>query len=110
MKIVGVNISPQADNSHLKALTGGWCNFIPAKTMKFDSAIPPTIKDNPPLSFFFNIYPNLPQINISCIVGHNGSGKSSLIEIILKIINNFSFSSFCNDDEKILSMNYVLSY
>ena len=32
----------------------------------------------------------LPQITVNCIVGINGAGKSSLLDIIYRIINNFS--------------------
>ena len=39
-----------------------------------------------------------PLVNISCIVGHNGDGKSSLIELLIRIINNFAyFSGFRSD-------------
>lgn len=32
----------------------------------------------------------LPQMSVNCIVGMNGAGKSSLLDIIYRIINNFS--------------------
>ena len=39
-----------------------------------------------------------PNINISCVVGHNGDGKSSLVELIIRVINNFAFmSGFLSD-------------
>ena len=34
------------------------------------------------------------NINISCIVGRNGTGKTSILEIIYRIINNISFDQF----------------
>lgn len=45
---------------------------------------------------FFNI--NLDnedtiKINISAIVGQNGDGKSSIVELILRILNNFAYAS-----------------
>ena len=36
------------------------------------------------------------KLNISAIVGQNGDGKSSIIELILRILNNFAFASGFN--------------
>ncbi|WP_339865368.1 AAA family ATPase [uncultured Algoriphagus sp.] len=41
---------------------------------------------------FFNT--GKPDINVSAIVGKNGSGKSSVIELMLRIINNISHKFF----------------
>ncbi len=106
MYIIGINISTETIKSHLKALKGGWYGFIESTHKQFDSITPPRIVKPLP-SQFFRIFPSLPDINISCVVGHNGVGKSSLIELILKIINNFSVAAFCSDDDKIVSMNFV---
>lgn len=38
----------------------------------------------------YDIYDNNPHIEVSCMVGMNGSGKSSLLDILYRIINNYS--------------------
>jgi hypothetical protein len=39
-----------------------------------------------------------PNVSVSCIVGHNGDGKSSLIELMIRVINNFAYlSGFLSD-------------
>lgn len=51
-------------------------------------------------STFFSIHENNnnPLVNVSCIVGHNGDGKSSLIELIIRVINNFAYLSGFRSD------------
>ena len=48
-------------------------------------------------------------IDVNCIVGKNGSGKSSIIELIIKILNNFVFAIYgdtFNIDESITYLKY----
>ena len=38
---------------------------------------------------YFQNEPSHPSVNISAVVGENGSGKSSIVEFLMRIINNF---------------------
>lgn len=47
----------------------------------------PPIRDD----FFQTGEENTPRINISAIVGKNGDGKSTIVEVIIRLLNNFAF-------------------
>ena len=57
-------------------------------------------------SSFFNVEgKSCPQISVSCIVGHNGDGKSSAIELLMRVINNFAYLAGFLSDHR--SLKYV---
>lgn len=49
-----------------------------------------------------------PVVSVSAIVGKNGDGKSSLVELILRIINNFGIEcGFTEDQDSLVHVNGV---
>lgn len=56
---------------------------------------------------FFSLHENNqgPLMSISCLVGHNGDGKSSLIELMIRTINNFAYLSGFRSDHQ--NMKFV---
>lgn len=50
-----------------------------------------------------------PTVNVSAIVGKNGDGKSSLVELMLRIINNFGVAYGFREDQESLTMVEGLS-
>ena len=70
--------------------------------------------DTLPLDFFSiqeiakNNKTTTPTVSISAIVGKNGDGKSSLIELMLRVINNFAFAyGFREDQDSLAFVNGV---
>lgn len=58
------------------------------KVLKPDQSFVLVSKEVPINFFSLPGFTNLPDINISAIVGENGMGKSSLIDLMIRLINN----------------------
>ena len=95
LRLIGIQIFEDTLSDVRKALEPGWYPFIKCKrdigTSK-DSY--PEISDDECPQDYYRINEDLPKISISAIVGKNGSGKSSLLDILYRIINNFAENTF----------------
>lgn len=104
LRLIGVQIFEKTSTEVRKTLKPGWFPFIKCSNSKDIG----TSKDKFPEvdpevcpRDFYSIYDDLPTISISAIVGKNGSGKSSLMEIVYLILNNFAERIIrCNDETK----------
>lgn len=85
MKIIALR--PLKDSSYLKILTAGQTYFL-SNNYTIDSKEKITEKANFPVDFFSS---EKVQLNVQAIVGKNGSGKSSLIELLFRAVNNIAF-------------------
>lgn len=104
MQIIGIYLEKGCDKRVIKNLHNGWYPFgifddchgifengIISNKGKYKK-IQEQIKENQ--DFVNKLYKiknsKSPSINLNCILGMNGSGKSSLLNLEYRIINNFS--------------------
>lgn len=91
MHIIGIKIGEGCKPKIIKNLRPGWYPFgnydEPTKGNGYKWRNGSCLSDS-----LYQLYPDMPQISVSCIVGKNGSGKTSLLDILYRILNNFACS------------------
>lgn len=94
LRLIGIQIYEGTHENVRKVLLPGWYPFIKCKnsdemgTSKM--TMPLVADDGCPQDYYWIDKKRLPRISISAIAGKNGSGKSSLVEILYRILNNFA--------------------
>lgn len=94
LRLIGIQIYEGTHENVRKVLTPGWYPFIKCKNddeMGTSKTTYPVVADDGcPQDYYWIDQKRLPRISISAIAGKNGSGKSSLVEILYRILNNFA--------------------
>lgn len=94
LRLIGIQIYEGTHENVRKVLMPGWYPFIKCKnTDKMGTSkttLPLVADDGCPQDYYWIDKKRLPRISISAIAGKNGSGKSSLVEILYRILNNFA--------------------
>jgi hypothetical protein len=91
VRLIGLKLGDM-DSSISKVLKEGWYPFGNYPEPDKDGYINIDDMSMAELSAY-RLRGQLPQITVSCVVGMNGSGKSTIIDIIYRIINNLAFKT-----------------
>lgn len=88
MRLIGIKIE-RMDPTIQKVLNPGWYPFGNYEEPKASGFlyVPPVSHTELNL---YRVRNDLPKVSVSCVVGMNGSGKSTIIEIIYRILNNLA--------------------
>ena len=86
MRLIGLKIE-RMDPSIQKVLKPGWYPFGSYKETQSDGylMVEPVSREEKSI---YRLRKNQPEVSVSCIVGMNGSGKSTILDIIFRILNN----------------------
>lgn len=85
-ELIGVRILPGCERNVCKVLHPGWYLFTERYRVQDDRVV-----ENESYQLPRDFFSDNGKITVSAIVGKNGSGKSTVIEVMLAIINNLCF-------------------
>lgn len=102
MRLIGIQIFDNTLSEIRKSLTEGWYPFIRCKNAPNETGdvLPEVDEDMVCPAGFYHVDDRLPEINVSVVVGKNGAGKSSLLDIMYRLINNLAFTVLHEADIK----------
>lgn len=89
MRIIGLDIL-KGSTAVIHNLESGWYPFgkYEKPRMECPYELQPWEK---PVESLYQIYDRMPEVTVCAIVGNNGSGKSTIIDIMFRLINNFAY-------------------
>ena len=93
LRLIGIQLFSETEPQIRKSLDPGWYPFVQTKEdIGTNKQKRPIVSEDVCPSDFYNIEEGLPRITITAVVGKNGSGKSTILEIFFRILNNFTFA------------------
>lgn len=95
MRILGIYVK-KMNTAMMKILQPGWYPFGNAEEPKENTLYSVPNVQNVQKNLYNRIYKGLPEITVSAIVGKNGWGKSTLLDVFYRIINNFAYRVLVN--------------
>ena len=110
MRLIGIQIFDNTLPEIRKSLYNVWYPFLKCKHAPNTdgSDFPEVDEDAVCPSDFFRIDERLPEVNVSVVVGKNGTGKSSLLDILFRLINNLAYTVLNRVDvKKSASLKYA---
>lgn len=99
MRLIGIKLISAEPVVRKSLKTSAWYSFgydVAEPNMDNIHQIEPLLAE---LNRLYQIDDRLPEVSVQCIVGMNGSGKTSLLDILFRVINNFAFVALKSDEE-----------
>lgn len=89
MRLIGIDIR-KGSTAVIHNLKGGWYPFGRYEKPSLSKAY--AMQDwEKPIEGLYQIYKRMPEVTVCAIVGNNGSGKSTIIDIMFRLINNLAY-------------------
>ena len=89
MRIIGIDIV-KGSTAVIHNLEPGWYPFGKYEKPNMDMPYEPQRWERP-VDKLYQIYDRMPEVSVCAIVGNNGSGKSTIIDIMFRLINNLAY-------------------
>lgn len=111
MYILGIELI-DGDSFVIKNLKKGWYSFFNCAELSESPKDKKNISIETPDNFYKFDSNDCSKIMFSCVLGENGAGKSSLFEILYRIINNLTmhFNNIPHDFERAKGINAILYF
>ena len=107
MRLIGLKVE-RMDSSIQKVLNPGWYPFGDYKEPDSDGFL--SVKPVTHLEkSLYRLRKYQPEVSVSCVVGMNGSGKSTILEVIFRILNNLAVRQ-CSKMNPLLSTEMEYAY
>lgn len=96
LRLIGIQVFNDTYLEVRKSIKPGWYPFIKCKNDIGESLneYPQPADAGCPRDFYWTHPDSMPRVSISAIAGKNGCGKSTILDMLYRILNNFAESTF----------------
>lgn len=96
LRLIGIQVFNDTYLEVRKSIKPGWYPFIKCNGDIGESLdkYPQPSSDGCPQDFYWTHPDSMPRVSISAIAGKNGCGKSTILDMLYRILNNFAETTF----------------